>query len=98
VVSVRSGGRVSLCFFGDALMNLPHKPGLGGLLFRLLGSSGRARVTPIARWFVVGDRSVFREHLVRLSGRPGLKRLVPCHGGIVEGDAPAALRRAAEEL
>jgi hypothetical protein len=98
VVSVRSGGRVSLCFFGDALMNLPHKPGLGGLLFRLLGSSGGARVTPIARWFIVGDRGVFREHLLRLSGRPGLKRLVPCHGGLVEDDAPAVLRRAAEEL
>src|SRR5216683_3058229 len=94
-VSVESLGGTKV---GDALMNLPHKPGLGGLLFRLLGSSGQARVTPIARWFIVGDRAVFREHLLRLSGRPGLKRLVPCHGGIVEGDAPVVLRRAAEEL
>jgi len=98
VVSVRSGGRVSLCFFGDALMNLPTRPGLGGLFFRLLASSGRARVTPIARWFILGDRGVFREHLLRLAGRPGLKRLVPCHGGIVDQDTAAVLRRAAEEL
>ena len=98
VVSVRSGGRVSLCFFGDSLMNLPDRAGLGGLLFRLLGSSGRARVTPIARWFVVGDRAVFREHLLRLSARPGLRRLIPCHGSIVDQDAASVLRRAAEEL
>src|SRR5712664_2568326 len=98
VVSVRSGGRVSLCFFGDALMNIPHRPGLGGLCFRLLGVTGGPRVTAIARRFIVGDRGVFREHLLRLSGRPGLKRLVPCHGGLVGDDAPAVLRRAAEEL
>lgn len=98
VVSVRSDGRISLCFFGDTLMNLPHMPGLGGLLFRLLGSSGRPRVTAIARWFIVGDRAVLRDHLLRLSARPGLLRLIPCHGTIVAQDAPAVLRRIAEEL
>jgi hypothetical protein len=98
VVSVRSGGRVSQCFFGDALMNLPSEPGLKGTFLRWIGSSGRARVTPIGRWFIVGDRAVFREHLLRLAARPGLRRLIPCHGGIVEDDAAAVLRRAAEEL
>jgi hypothetical protein len=98
VVSVRSDGRVSLCFFGDTLMNLPHMPGVGGFVFRLLGSSGRPRVTRIARWFVVGDRSLLREHLLRLAGRPGLERLIPCHGTIVAQDAPGVLRRVAEEL
>lgn len=98
VVSVRSGGRVSLCFFGDALMNLPHRPGLGGLLFRLLGITGGPRVTGIARRFIVGDQAVFREHLARLAGRAGLERLVPCHGGIVRDDAPGVLRRVAERL
>jgi hypothetical protein len=98
VVSVRSSGRLSLCFFGDALMNLPDRPGLGGFLFRFLGVSGRPRVTSIARWFIVGDRSVFREHLLRLAGRPGLKRLVPCHGRIVDQDTPGVLRRIGEEV
>src|SRR5437016_4123932 len=60
--------------------------------------SGRPRVTAIARWFIVGDRAVFREHLLRLAGRAGLRRMIPCHGGIVEDDAPAVLRRVAEEL
>ena len=98
VVSVRSGGRVSLCFFGDALMNIAHRPGLGGFLFRLLGLTGGPRVTPIARRFIVGDRSVLREHLLRLAGRNGLRRLIPCHGGVVEDDAPGVLRRVAEAL
>lgn len=98
VVSVRSGGRVSLCFFGDALMNIPHRPGLGGFLFRLLGVTGGPRVTSIARRFIVGDRSVLREHLLRLAGRTGLRRLIPCHGGVVEDDAPAVLRTVAEAL
>jgi len=80
------------------VMNIPHRPGLAGLLFRLLGVSGRPRVTAIARWFIVGDRAVFREHLLRLAGRAGLRRMIPCHGGIVEDDAPAVLRRVAEEL
>ena len=98
VVSVRSGGRVSLCFFGDAVMNLPPRPGVRGLLWRLLGSSGRPRVTRIARWFIVGDRAVFREHLLRLAARPGLGRVVPCHGGIVAEDAAGVLRQTAEEI
>jgi len=98
VVSVRSGGRVSLCFFGDAVMNLPPRPGVRGLLWRLLGSSGRPRVTRIARWFIVGDQAVFREHLLRLAARPGLGRVVPCHGGIVAEDAAGVLRQTAEEI
>ncbi len=98
VVSVRSGGRTSLCFFGDALMNLPHMPGLGGLLLRFFGSTGGPGVTRIAKWFVVRDRAAFRENLDRLAGTPGLSRLVPCHGGIVSGDAASVLRRAAASV
>jgi hypothetical protein len=98
VVSVRNGGRASLCFFGDALMNLPHRPGLGGLLLRFFGSSGGPRVTRIAKWFVVGDRAAFRENLERLAATPGLARLVPCHGGIVSNDPAGVLRQAAASL
>lgn len=98
VVSVRSDGRTSLCFFGDALMNLPHKPGPGGLVFRLIGATGGPRVTPMARFFAVGDRSLLREHMLRLAARPGLARLIPCHGQIVSQDAPGVLRAVAERL
>src|SRR5207237_6771192 len=43
VVSVRSGGRVSQCLFGDALPHIPPRPWSGRLLLRLLGLGGRPR-------------------------------------------------------
>src|SRR6266702_2370426 len=49
----------------------------------------------LARWFIVGDRAVCREHLLRLAGRAGLRRMIPCHGGIVQDDAPPVLPRVA---
>ena len=94
---VQSGGQVSL-LFGDTVMNLPHLPGLDGWLFRLIGSTGGARVTPLARLATVGNRPALRAHLLRLAALDGLTRLVPTHGAVVEGDAAAVLRAVAEAL
>src|SRR2546430_981808 len=58
VVSVRSGGRVSLCFFGDAVVDIPHRPRLGGFVFRLLGGRGSPPGTALARWFLLGGPRV----------------------------------------
>jgi hypothetical protein len=91
---VRSGPRVSLVFsdviqaHGDA-QSLP---------FRLLGFQGDARVVPVFRLLFTRDRAALRAHLLRLAGIPGLARLIPCHGALVEQDAAGALRRAAEAL
>jgi hypothetical protein len=95
---VRSSGRTSLCFFGDTFMNMPHVRGFVGLVMRLLGSTGRPRVTGIARLFIVGDRAKVREHLLRLADIRDLARLIPSHGHIVTDDPAGVLRRAAEEL
>lgn len=97
VLVVRSGPRTSL-LFGDAVMNLPHLPGLGGALLRLIGSTGGARVTLPARLVMVADRRALAAHLARLAELPGLARLVPSHGGIVEADAPGVLRAVARRL
>jgi hypothetical protein len=96
---VRSGGgaRASL-LFGDTVMNLPHRPGLEGLLLRLLGSSGGPTVTRIARLFTVRDPRLLARALERLAATPGLVRLVPSHGDVVEVDAAGALRRVATAL
>jgi hypothetical protein len=48
-VAVSAGG--TLCFPGDAVMNLPHFGGVAGFLFRVLGSTGGPRVTRIAKLF-----------------------------------------------
>jgi hypothetical protein len=90
-VAVSAGG--TLCFAGDTLMNLRHFGGIGGALFRLLGSTGGPRVTRIAKLFVVSDRKALREHLRELASTPGLTRIVPCHGRAID-QAPADVLRA----
>jgi hypothetical protein len=94
---VRDGATSSLCF-GDALMNLPHLPGLDGLLFRLIRSTGTPKVTPLAQFALVESKSALADHLRELSASPGLNRLVPSHGNVVENDASGVLRRAADTL
>jgi hypothetical protein len=98
VLRVRSpGGRVTLVF-GDAVMNIPHRPGLEGLVLRLLGSSGGPKVTRMARLFSVADRGALAAHLERLATTPGLVRLLVSHGEDVTVDAPGVLARVAAAL
>jgi hypothetical protein len=98
VLLVRSqAGRATLVF-GDALMNLAHRPGAMGLLLRILGTSGGPRVTPVFRRLVVSDRRALASHLSRLAGTPGLSRLLVSHGEDVATAAPAVLRAVAEGL
>lgn len=98
VLRVRSGDRVSLAF-ADAVMNNPHGTGLWWRLYRLLDATGGPRVTRMFKLVATSDRTALKDHLLRLAATPGLSRLIPCHGLVVEGEAaPAALRRAAECL
>jgi hypothetical protein len=91
---VRSDGRVSLVF-SDAIQ--AHGDGQS-LVFRLLGFAGEAKVVPLFRLLFTRDRAALKAHLARLAETPGLARLVPCHGAVVEQDAAGALRRAAAAL
>ena len=43
----------------------------------------------------MSDRARLGSHLGRLAEIPGLARLVPFHGSIVDSDAATALRKAA---
>lgn len=97
VVRSAGGRRVSL-LFADTVMNIPHQAGVGGLVLRLLGSSGGPRVTPVTRLLTIRDARAVAADLERLSAIPGLARLVPSHGDIVGEDAPAVLRRIASRL
>ena len=84
--------------FNDVLMNIPHRGGGRGLALRALGTSGGPKVTPIARWFIVKDKAAFRGQLERLAALPGLGRIIPGHGDIVDRDAAGVLRRVAATL
>jgi hypothetical protein len=91
---VRSDGRLSLVFC-DAIQNHGED---GPLLTRLLGFRGGPRVVPIFKLLFMSDRAALRAHLLRLAGLPGLARLIPCHGAIVDRDPAGVLRAAAAQL
>lgn len=95
VISVRSGGRVSL-LFGDAIQNTP-KSSLG-LPFRLMGFGGGPKVVPVFKMMFVKDKRGLGAKLGELADTPGLVRLVPSHGDLVTRDAAVALRAASSAV
>lgn len=97
VLSVRSDDGVTLVF-NDLVFNVPHLPGLGGMVMRLLGSSGGPRVTRVMRVLAVKDTHALREHLLALASTPDLVRIVPGHGDVITQDAAATLRAVADAL
>lgn len=97
VLEVRSDDRSSL-IVGDLLMNNPPAPGVHGLVLRLMGSTGGPKVTPLGRLLGVGDARAVARSIRRLAALPGLRRLVPSHGTVVESGVAEALRRAADAL
>jgi hypothetical protein len=98
VLIVRSGlyrERTTLVF-ADTVFNQPHLPGFWGLVYRLLGSSGGPKVTPLFRTALVKDKKALRQHLLRLADAPGLARIIVAHGKVIGSDAAAVLRRVAD--
>jgi hypothetical protein len=94
---VRSGASSSLAF-ADSLFNLKHVPGFDGFLMKLIGSVGGPRVTLLARLAIVGDKKALADHFRELSKLPGLKRLIPSHGSIIDTDAAGVLNQVADRL
>jgi hypothetical protein len=95
---VRSEDGTTLVF-NDVLFNLPHGSGLGGLALRLVGSSGDARVTRIARTFIVKDpRALARRFVALANSAPDLARIVVSHGDVIDKEPGEVLRRVAGTL
>jgi hypothetical protein len=98
VFSVTSGaGRVSL-LFNDVLFNHQHVAGFGGVVLRLIGSSGGPRVTRIARAGLVVDRAALRTHFLALADTPGLVRIVVSHVDVITAQPAETLRQVAGTL
>jgi len=91
------GGHVTLAF-GDALFNMPHGSGFVMFMLRLIGSTGGPRVTRLMQLAGVSDKKALAAHLRRLSATPGLVRLIPGHGQLIDRDAPATLAAVADRL
>lgn len=93
---VKSGARASLLFC-DAIHDSRPGRGFHGFMFRLMGFTGQEpKMPPFYKLRMVSDKKALKADLLRLAETPGLARLVPSHGLIVENDPAGALRRAAE--
>jgi hypothetical protein len=82
----------------DLLFNLPHQQGFGGMLLRLIGSTGKFGVTPLGRLMFLRDRAAFADWLETMAALPGLRILSMAHGHALTHDVPAALRNHASAL
>jgi hypothetical protein len=93
-----SGGEATLCVPGDLLANAAGAPGFAGIVLQLAGISGDLKVPRVFKLMGLRDKRALREHLVKLSETPGLRRVFACHGSVISADAAGALRRAAQAL
>ncbi len=95
---VRHGAGCSL-LCADVFTNVPHLGGLGGLVMRLVGFTGPTPKLPGPVKKRVGkDLAQVRTFFERAAALPGLQRLVPSHGAIVDEGASAALRAIAQTV
>jgi len=94
VLRVTSGEQATLVF-NDAIFNLPHGKGFFGLVFRVMGSTGGAKVSPLFKMMAVKDKKAYATHLARLAATPGLNRLIMSHGAMIEEDAAKVLAEVA---
>jgi hypothetical protein len=97
VFTQRSGERISL-IFGDSLFNAPHFGGPLGIMFRLIGSTGGPRVTPLSKLILVSNRKELASQYRDLAMSSGLARLIPGHGENINENAAAILRQVADRI
>jgi hypothetical protein len=81
--------------FCDQILNVKKKAGLIGFA---LGPTGRVSVPRVTRWFAMGDKKAFAQHVERLAKTPDLTRLLFGHGSSMKEDCAAALRGVVEQL
>jgi hypothetical protein len=91
-------GERSTIVFGDVLFNVAHFKGALGWMFRIIGSTGGPRVTPLARMAVVADKRRLASQFRELASLRGLVRLVPGHGCNIENDGARILSEVADRI
>lgn len=94
LLEVRSGDAVALVFC-DAVMNVPKR---GGMIGIMLSPTGQVSTPRVMRWLGIQNKRAFADHLERLAGTPGLRRLLFGHGAPITENAPEALRGVVRQL
>jgi hypothetical protein len=90
-------GRVAL-LMNDLITNVPHQPGVWGVVLRLTGSSGRPRVIPIVRRRLKIDRAVMRQYLEALARRREVAIITTSHGRSLTSRIAATVTDVAQDL
>jgi hypothetical protein len=90
-------GKVAL-LMNDLITNVPHQPGVWGLVLRLTGSSGRPRVIPIVRRRLKIDRTVVRDYLESLAARRDVTIITTSHGQALTSNIAATVMDVARDL
>jgi hypothetical protein len=92
VLVVKSGPRATVVV-SDLLVNQRHGRGFNGFMMRLAGFTGdRPKLPKVVKMRILENASAVRETLVRLADTPGLVRVIPSHGDIVDKDPAGVLR------
>ncbi len=93
----RKGGTTLIA--NDVIANVRPPRGLGGKIIGRLAGFGvkRPQVPRVVKRIMVEDKSKLAKQLREWSEIPGLRRIIPSHGDMIERPAPA-LQRMAEEL
>ena len=83
----------------DVIANVRHPRGLGAKIMARLFGFGvkRPQVPRVVKRFMVEDKRKLATQLREWSEIPGLRRIVPSHGDMIERPAPA-LEKMAQEL
>jgi hypothetical protein len=83
----------------DVIANVRHPHGLGGKIIARLAGFGikRPQVPRVVKRIMVEDKRKLAKQLRKWSEIPGLRRIIPSHGEVIERPAPA-LQRMAEDL
>lgn len=97
-VLIVADGDARTIVFNDSLFNVPHGKGFGGFILRIMGSSGGPKVTPLMRMMGVKDKKALGEQFEKLAETPGLCRIIPGHGNVIEEGAADVLRNVAGTL
>jgi hypothetical protein len=88
MMTVQSGGRSSL-MFSDVIQNNAKES--TPLFFRMMGFDGGPKVVWLFRKLFIKDRTAVKSAVEKWAALPGLHRIVPFHGAIVDNGAASAL-------
>lgn len=90
-------GKVAL-IMNDLITNVPHQPGMYGLLLRLTGSTGRPRVIYFIKRQLRVRPEPLRAYIASLAAREDIAMVTTSHGECLLTDVAQTLARVARDL